>query len=363
MASLLSTTFANAGEYGRIIKLQLLAMLPVSIAAVFNSGYQYLAVLAADPERAGGDFRSQLAASLGASRQDPGFYDFVAAGLAHFMPLLLLALAVGGFWERIIAARRQRPIEAGFVPAALLFTLLLPGAAPFSHVVYGMSFAMILGKGIFGGDGKTFLSPALLGITLVQVSFPSASSAHPLWDGLAGYTGSDAIALFHRGGEAALAQAGIDPWSAFIGVTSGTLGTTSVLAVMLGAALLLYERVISWRLLLAQLIGLGVAATLFNLSAVGTDAISMPVHWHLLLGGFAFGAVFVACDPVASCCTNPGRWIQGFLIGALVVLIRVANSTHPDAIIPAMLLASLTAPLIDHAVLAWNIHKRRQRRV
>ena len=363
MASLLSMALANAGDYGRVIKLQLLALLPVSIAAVFTSGHRYLAVLAADPERAGDDFRSELAALLGATWEDPGFYDFLVAGLAHFLPLLLLALLIGGFWERIIAARRQRPIEAGFIPIALLFTLMLPGAAPLSHVVYGMSFAIILGKGIFGGDGRTFLSPALLGIALIQVSFPSASGLHPLWDGLAGYAGSDAIALFHRGGEEALMQAGIEPWSAFIGATSGTLGTTSVLAVMLGAALLLYQRSISWRLLLAQVLGLAVFSTLFNLAAVGTDTISMPVHWHLLLGSFAFGAVFIACDPVASCCTNPGRWIQGFLIGALVVLIRVANSTHPDAVIPAMLLASLAAPLIDHAVLAWNIHKRGQRHV
>ncbi|MCP4387790.1 MAG: NADH:ubiquinone reductase (Na(+)-transporting) subunit B, partial [Gammaproteobacteria bacterium] len=270
---------------------------------------------------------------------------------------------IGGFWERIIAAQRQRSVEPGFILIALLFTLLLPGAAPFSHVIYGMSFAILLGKGIFGGDGKTFLSPALLGVALVQVSFPSASGLHPLWQGLAGYAGSDAIALFHRGGEAALAEVGIDLWSAFVGSTSGTLGTTSVLAVILGAGLLLLKRLISWRLLLAQLIGLTVVATLFNLATTETGAGAMPAYWHLLLGSFAFAAVFIACDPVASCCTNPGRWIQGFLIGALVVLIRVANSTHPDAVIPAILLASITAPLIDHAVIAWNIRQRASRHV
>lgn len=359
MAGLLSTS----GGYSRILKLQLLALIPVSIAAVINAGYQYLAVLGADPELAGDDLRSNLASGLGASLEDPGLYDWLAAGLAHFLPLLLLALVIGGFWERIIAAQRKRPIEPGFVLIALLFTLLLPGSAPFSHVVYGMSFAILLGKGIFGGDGKTFLSPALLGVALVQVSFPSASGQHPLWQGLAGYAGSDAIALFHRGGEAALAEAGIDFWAAFVGSTSGTLGTTSVLAVILGAGLLLLKRVISWRLLLAQVIGLAAIATLFNITATEAGAATMPVYWHLLLGSFAFAAVFIACDPMASCCTNPGRWIQGLLIGALVVLIRVANSTHPDAVIPAMLLASISAPLIDHAVIAWNIRKRARRHV
>jgi Na+-transporting NADH:ubiquinone oxidoreductase subunit B len=363
MGGLLSVPGNAIGGYRRILRLQLLALLPVSIAAVLNSGYQYLAVLAREPERVGDDLRSNLAHGLGVGYEDPGLYDWLAAGLAHFLPLLLLALVIGGLWERIIAERCRRAFEPGFILIALLFTLLLPGSAPFSHVVYGMSFAILLGKGIFGGDGKSFLSPALLGIAIVQVSFPSAASQHPLWQGLAGYAGSDAIALFHRGGEAALAEVGVDLWAAFVGSTSGTLGTTSVLAVILGAGLLLLTRVISWRLLLAQLIGLSVIATLFNLLGGGTGASAMPLHWHLLLGSFAFGAVFIACDPVASCCTNPGRWIQGFLIGALVVLIRVANSTHPDAVIPAILLASIMAPLIDHAVIAWNIRQRARRHV
>jgi len=359
----MNALFSTSGGYPRVLKLQLLALLPVSIAAVVNAGYQYLAALGADAELAVDDLRANLASGLGASFEDPGLYDWLAAGLAHFVPLLLVALVVGGFWERIIAAQRKRAIEPGFVLIALLFTLLLPGAAPFSHVVYGMSFAILLGKAIFGGDGKTFLSPALLGVALVQVSFPSASGQHPLWQGLAGYSGSDAIALFHRGGEAALSEAGIDVWSAFVGSTSGTLGTTSVLAVILGAGLLLLTQVISWRLLLAQVLGLVVVATLVNFTAAETGAATMPAYWHLLLGSFAFGAVFLACDPIASCCTNPGRWIQGLLIGALVVLIRVANSTHPDAVIVAILLASITAPLIDHAVIAWNIRQRGRRHV
>ncbi|UCH39148.1 MAG: RnfABCDGE type electron transport complex subunit D [Gammaproteobacteria bacterium] len=363
MASMFANT-QNAGRrYQRLFKLRLLALLPVCIAAVLNTGYQYLAVLADAPELAVDDLRGNLASGLGAAYEDPGLYDMLAAGLAHFLPVLIVALVIGGFWERIIAARRQRPIETGFILIALLFTLMLPGAVPFFHVVYGMSFAVLLGKGIFGGDGKTFLSPALLGVAIVQVSFPGAASQHPLWQGLAGYAGSDAIALFNRGGEAALSAAGIDPWSAFVGSVPGTMGTTSVLAILLGAALLLRFRVIAWRLLLAQLVGVIVIATLFNLSANESGAAAMPAHWHLLLGSFAFGAVFIACDPFASACTNPGRWIQGFLIGALVVLIRVVNSTHPDAVVPAMLLASILAPLIDHAVIAWNIRKRAQRHV
>ncbi len=348
----------------RILKLQLLALLPVTLAAILNSGYQYLNGLAAASASGGGDdLRSQLAGSLGASFENPGLYDYFAAGLAHLLPMLLLAMLVGGLWERIIAERCQRPIEPSYLLIALLFTLLLPGAASFTHIIFGMSCAILLGKGIFGGDGKSFFSPALLGIAIVQVSFTGASGSHPLWSGVAGYAGSDAFALYQRGGEAALAQADINLWSAFFGAIPGPLGTTSQLAVALGAALLLLTRVIAWRLLAAQIIGLFVIVTLVNWMGAESGVGAMPAYWHLLLGSFAFGAVFLGCDPVASACTNPGRWIQGFLIAALVVLIRVANPIHPDAVIPALLLASILAPLIDHVVIAWNIRQRARRHV
>ena len=349
--------------YRGILGLRLLALLPVSIAALLNTGYQYLKRLALDPASAGDDIRGKIARGLGAGYADAGVYDWLAAGMAHLLPMLALALLTGAFWEWLIARGRGLPPSRGFVLTALLFTLLLPGAAPFFHIVFGMSFAILLGSAIFGGDGRTFLSPALLGFAIVQVSFPNVDGAHPLWQGLTGYAGSDAISLFHRGSEAALADAGIDLGSAFVGSVSGSMGTTSVLAVAIGAMLLLVTRVIAWRLLLAQLIGLTVVASLFNLLGDGSGAGAMPAYWHLLLGSFAFGAVFLACDPVASCCTNPGRWIQGLLIGALVVLIRVVNANHPDAVIPAMLLASILAPLIDQAVIALNIRQRARRHV
>ncbi|MCP4470179.1 MAG: hypothetical protein GY815_05750 [Gammaproteobacteria bacterium] len=353
----------NRTDGGRrgILRLQLLSLLPVTLAAILNSGYQYLNGLAAAP--GGDDLRSQLARGLASSFEGPGLYEYFAVGLAQLLPMLLLALLVGGFWERVIAERCRRPIEPGYVLIALLFTLLLPGAAPFTHIIFGMTCAILLGKGVFGGDGKSFLSPVLLGVAIVQVSFASASGSHPLWKGVAGYAGSDAFALYHRGGEAALAQADIDLWSAFFGAIPGPMGTTSLLAVALGAALLLLTRVIAWRLLVAQIIGLIAIATLVDWMGAETGIGAMPAYWHLLLGSFAFGAVFLGCDPVASACTNPGRWIQGFLIAALVILIRVANPTHPDAVIPALLLASILAPLIDHAVIAWNIKQRARRHV
>ena len=350
---------ANAGRR-RILKLQILALAPVLLAAIFNSGYQFLRGAIAVDGFVADDLRGRLAMGLVTDPQQPNLFDYGIAGLAQVLPMLLLALLVGALWERIVAERAGRPREPEFVLVALLFTLLLPGATGFTHIIFGMSGAMLLGRAIFGGEGKYFISPALLGVAIVQVSFPAASGTQPLWGGVAGYAGSDAIATWYRGGDAALAQLGIDPWSAFVGAIPGPLGTTSLLAVAIGAAVLLLARVISWRLLAAQLLGLLLFATLARLVG-GTD--ELPIHWHLLLGSFAFAAVFIACDPVASSCTNPGRWIQGLLIAALLVLIRTVNPTHPDAVVPVLLLAAVVAPLIDHAVLAWNIRKRGQRHV
>ena len=338
------------------------SLLPVGIAAIFNVGYQYLQALANNPAYELDDLRSRIALGLGASYENPGVYDLFVAGIAHLGPTLLVAWLIGGLWERSIAERRKRPFEAGFIPIGLLFTLLSPAAMPLGHVVFGMSFAILVGKGIFGGEGKTFLSPALLGIAIVQVSFPGVGGQHPSWQGLIGYSGSDARAHFYRGGEQALTALGINHWSAFIGYIPGPVGTTSILAVLLGAVLLLVTRLIAWRLLAAQLVGLLACAALFNLLAASPDTY-MPIYWHLLLGSFVFAAVYLACDPVASCCTNPGRWIQGLLIGSLVVFIREFNPTHPDAVIPVLLLVSILAPLIDHAVIAINIRQRARRHV
>ncbi len=260
----------------------------MTLAALVNSGYQYYQGMALLPGFDGSDLRSRLADILSVNPQAPGLYDYLAAGVAHVLPMLLLALLVGGFWERIIADRRGRPMEPGFVLVALLFVLLLPGAAAFSHIIFGMSCAVILGQGIFGGEGKSFINPALLGIAMVQVSYPAASAMHPLWNGMAGYAGSDAIALYHRGGEEALAQAGIDTWSAFIGAIPGTLGTTSLLAIALGAGLLLMTRVISWRLLAAQFIGL-----LLFAGWLSPSASPLPTRAQCRFTGTCYSAVLL----------------------------------------------------------------------
>ncbi len=219
-----------------------------------------------------------------------------------------------------------------------------------------MSFSIIFAHGIFGGEGRGFLNPALVGVAFVQITFPSALNNHPWWSELNGYAGTRHLATFHQQSVDGFLWTDYQWWDAFVGTVQGLMGTTSVLAILIGAAVLLYGRIASWRLLAGQLIGVIGIVTVINMA--GGGILDMPWYWHVVLGSYAFTAVFIATDPASSAATNAGRWIQGLLSGALVVFFRVVNPSHPDGVIPVLLLMSLSAPLIDHIVIWFNIRIR-----
>lgn len=349
----------SVNDLSRVQLTRTIALLPVIIAAVLNTGYQYLRALEVAGGEGVGDWRDNAVHSLGIGYEDPSAFGMVMVGLIHFLPVLFVAVFAGGLCERAFATKRDQPMTTDFVLIAIVFTLLMPPAASLVHVALGMGFAVIFGKAVFGGEGKTFLNPALLGVAVVQISFPVSLVGHPLWTGVAGYSGSDAFALYSQDGGGALTWAGLEWWSAFIGTTQGMIGTTSVLAVILGGALLVWSRIASWRLICGQVLGLALVGALCNL--LGDGILGLPWYWHLVLGSFAFGTVFVATDPASSASTDAGRWIQGLLVGGLVVMMRVVNESHPDGVIPALLLGSILAPLIDHIVIWFNVRQRAQR--
>ena len=349
----------SVNSLSQIQLTRVIALLPVIIAAVLNTGYQYLLALDVAGGEGVGNWRDNTVRSLGVSYQDPSVFGMVMAGLVHIVPVLFVAVLAGGLCERAFASKRDQPMTADFLVIAIVFTLLMPPAASLVHVVLGMAFAIIFGKGVFGGEGKTFLNPALLGAAVVQISFPVSLVGHPLWTGVAGYSGSTAFALYDQNGSGALTWVGLEWWSAFLGTTQGMIGTTSVLAILLGGALLVWRRIASWRLICGQVVGLVLVATLCNL--LGGGILGLPWYWHLVLGSFAFGTVFVATDPASSASTDTGRWIQGLLVGGLVVIIRVVNESHPDGVIPALLMGSILAPLIDYIVIWFNVRQRAQR--
>lgn len=338
--------------------MRLLAIFPVLIAAVINTGYQYLLAMQVVAGAKTDGWRSNFIQKLNVDYADWSSFDVVFAGLIHVLPIFTLALIAGGIWERLFSEIRSRPFDSGVIYSALLFTLLMPPGVGIFHIMFGMSFAIIFAQGIFGGEGRSFLQPALVAAAVVQISFPSALTNHPLWTNLNGYAGSRYFMGYQQQGFDDPLWADLSWWDAFFGNTQGLMGTTSVLAVLLGAGILIHARIASWRLLAGLLIGVFLIATLSNW--LGGGILGLPWYWHLLLGSFAFAAVFIATDPSSSASTNTGRWIQGFLTGALVVFMRVVNPSHPDSVIPVFLLMSMSAPLIDHIVIWFNIRRRAQ---
>jgi len=342
----------------RIQAIRVLALVPVLMVAVINTGHQYLSALNATGSMDEGDWRNRVVNSLGLDYLNPSMLDVVTAGLVHVLPVLGLALLIGGVCEQLFATYRRRRRESGLLLIAVLMTLLMPPGVSLAHLAIGMFFAIVFGKSIFGGEGKTFVNPAVIGAAVMMIGFPTALTGHALWTGVAGYGGTRTLASYHTMGIDGLASAGVDWWSALFGNLQGMMGTTSVIAIALGGAVLIVMRIASWRLVLAQLLGVTLVASMCNLFG-GTQGIAtLPWHWHLVLGSFAFGAVFLATDPASAAATNAGRWVQGFIIGALVVTMRVANPAHPDGVILAILMGSILAPLIDHVVIWFNVRQR-----
>lgn len=337
--------------------LRALALAPVLIAAVLNTGYQYLLALDVSGGQGAGGWQDDAIRTLGIDHADPTAVGVVLAGLVHVLPVLAIAIFAGGLWERVFANRRRRRFDVGVFYTAAVFTMLMPPAASLSHVAFSMSFAIIFAKGVFGGEGKSFLNPALVAAAVMQISFPTALVGHTVWSSISGYAGTRALAAYHQDGFAALAWMGIDWWGAFLGTTQGLMGTTSLPAVLVGAAVLCYGGIASWRLMAGMVLGVVVLATLFNTLGV----VTLTWYWHLVLGSFAFCAVFIATDPASAASTDAGLWIHGLLAGALIVMIRVINPSHPDGVVPVLLLASMLAPLIDHVVVWFNVRRRARR--
>ena len=272
----------SSNSLDRIRTIRLLAIFPVLIAAVGNTGYQYLLALADNGGKGGGGWRDELARFLNIDTVDPSGLDIIAGGLIHVLPVFAIAFIFGGFWERIFSEKRKRRFDTGVIYTALLFTLLMPPGVSFFHIAFGMSFAMVFAHGIFGGEGKSFLNPALVAVAVVQISFPSALTNHPLWTSLNGYAGSKNLALYHQQISDSLTWAEFAWWDAFLGTTQGLMGTTSVLAVIAGAVVLMYGRIASGRLLAGQLIGLILVATIANM--IGGGILDMP--WSIVTTSF-----------------------------------------------------------------------------
>jgi Na+-transporting NADH:ubiquinone oxidoreductase subunit B len=236
------------------------------------------------------------------------------------------------------------------------------------QVAVGISFGVVIGKEIFGGTGMNILNPALAARAFLFFAYPAQISGDKVWVAVDGFTKATPLAVISsapRGGEvvSALTNAGYSLSDAFLGFIPGSIGETSTLACLLGLAFLLITRVANWRIIAGSFIGLSLMSLVFG-AFKGPESLaffSLPISWHFVLGGFAFGAIFMATDPVSSCATEVGGWIYGFLIGVLVVLIRAVNPAYPEGVMLAIIFMNVFAPLIDHFVVRQNIKRRKLR--
>ena len=288
------------------------------------------------------------------SHDPASFWDNMIHGLAYFLPLYIVVFLAGIAFEIWFASRRGHEVNEGFFVTSILFTLTLPPGTPLWMAALGIVFGVVIGKEVFGGTGKNFLNPALTGRAFLYFAYPAQMSGDSVWVAVDGFTRATSL------GTAALGQGyGVDWMDAFLGNMPGSLGETSTLAILVAAVILMGSRIASWRVVLGCVLGLFIGVTLFNL--IGSDSNPMfdvPFIWHLVIGGFAFGAVFMATDPVTAAMTDRGRLYYGILIGFMCTLIRVVNPAFPEGMMLAILFGNLFAPLIDHFVVASNIKRR-----
>ena len=353
-----------------------LAAIPALLFGMYNIGYQanlQITEFGYDPIAG---WRTDLVAML------TGFnHQFFSANLMHgavyLLPIFIVVYLGGFIWEGLFAWKRGHEVNEGFFVTGILFTLILPPTIPLWQVFLGISFAVVIGKEIFGGTGKNFLNPALVGRAFLYFAYPAYMSGDQVWAVVDGLSAATPLSLAASGdidysagltGVAAV-HAGMDlTWmnTAFGGFTTaihGSIGETSLIFIAIGAAVLLWTKIASWRIMLSMLLGMIAFAYLFNVIGSDTNPMfAMPWYWHLSVGGFAFAMVFMATDPVSASMTDAGKWVFGILIGAMTVMIRVVNPAFPEGVMLAVLFGNLAAPLIDYLVMKANI-RRRMRRV
>lgn len=341
----------------RIMITVWLAAFPAMFYGMYNVGHQANEILAAGNLAASEGWRLSLV-SIFAGFNPNSIWDCFIHGAMYFVPIYFVTFVVGGFWEVLFAVKRGHEINEGFFVTSILFALTCPPSLPLWMVGLGISFGIVVGKEVFGGTGKNFLNPALTGRAFLYFAYPAFMSGDEVWTAVDGYSGATALSVAASQGVEGL-QSQIGLLNAFVGNMHGSVGETSVIAIGIGMIILLATGVASWRIMLGTFVGMFALSGLFNL--VGSDGnlmFAMPWYWHLAVGGFMFGLVFMTTDPVSAAMTNTGRFWYGVLIGVMTVLIRVVNPAFPEGIMLAILFANLFAPLFDHVVIRANVKRR-----
>lgn len=327
----------------RYMSIVILALLPVTVFGIYNTGYQ---------------------AGIGTGESWSVTQCFLS-GAWYVLPMIIVSYVVGFVWEFVFAVVRGHKISEGLLVTGLLFPLTLPPTIPLWQVALGISFGVVIGKEVFGGTGRNILNPALTGRAFLFFSYPVSMSGD-IWvagrDLVDGVTGATALSVTGTGGQsitAALSEAGYSLGQLFTGVVPGSVGETSAVCCLIGAAILMVTRIANYRIIIGGIAGLVITSMIVNLIPGGQDTwANVGPLYHLCAGGFLFGISFMATDPVSAPGTNPGRWIFGAAIGFLTVIIRVGNPAFMEGVMLAILFMNVFAPLLDHLVLKYKSSKR-----
>jgi len=344
----------------RLMIFVIYALVPCILFGIWNAGNQF---------------------NIANNVADATFTTDMVRGAAMVLPIIFVSYLVGGLWEVLFALVRRHEINEGFLVTGMLFPLVLPPTLPLWQVAVGISFGIVIGKEIFGGVGYNILNPALTARAFLFFAYPAQISGDAVWvgtaktafdnnpffgtvaeniDGVTQATPLAVAAAAESGMDAvqALNDAGFTLWNMTAGTIPGCIGSTSVIAILLGMGFLVMTGIASWRVMLSGIIGCAAMGALFNVLPLDNAYAALPFVYHLVMGGFLFGIVFMATDPVSCAATNAGKIIYGFLIGALTVVIRVANPAYPEGAMLAILFMNVMAPLIDHFVVQSHIKKR-----
>lgn len=338
---------------------------PVIFFGMWNIGYQANKAFAASPELLASQDNWRMALIRMLAGFDPGsVWDNMVQGATWFLPIYLVTFAVGIAWEMLFASVRKHEVNEGFFVTSVLFALTMPPSIPLWQVALGISFGVVIAKEVFGGTGKNFLNPALAGRAFLYFAYPAQSSGDAVWTVVDGYTMATPLGNAAGGGIEAIVGNGVNWMSAFLGTIPGSIGETSTLIILVMGCILMISKIASWRIVSGVLFGMIAMSLLLNIIGSKTNPMfAMPWYWHLVLGGFAFGMVYMATDPVSAAMTNTGKYIFGALIGVMTVLVRVVNPAFPEGMMLAILFGNLCAPLIDFFVIQANVKRRLRRNV
>ena len=332
------------------------ALVPCIFMAMWNTGYQANLAMQQMGVATTGEWRGIIIDILGVGYNPSSALANIFHGFLYFFPIFLITQIAGGFWEVLFATVREHEINEGFLVTGMLFPLTLPPTIPLWQVAVGISFGVVLGKEVFGGTGKNFLNPALTGRAFLYFAYPAEITGDAIWVAADGFTQATPLGAVAADGMSAV---GVTWMQAFVGSLPGSLGETSALACLIGAFVLIATGVGSWRIIVSMILSTIVFAELLHIIGSDTNPMfQMDASWHLVVGGFAFGCVFMATDPVSASMTETGRWFYGALIGFMTVLIRVINPAFPEGVMLAILFGNVFAPVIDHVVLQANIKRR-----